>query len=199
MRGRFGKLAERDVLPMGIARLSLILLLAGLLAAPVEVYAQDSVPAQEPKRTKAEERKAEREAKKKAKEDLKAAKRSGDKDAVAAAEEASKELEYKKKGKGFDYTKEFKALREAQALLAEVNDEVAAEKAVRKIKSSFGALPIPLSGTDQEIEMWSTEQNKVSAQMLRLKGQPWFESVGLQEVWTLVSDPFSRRRAQKTK
>lgn len=84
-------------------------------------------------------------------------------------------------------------------MLAEVSDEKAAEKAAKKIKQTFGLLPIPLSGSSQEIEMWSREQNKVSAQMMRLMSQPWFESAGLQEAWTLVSDPFSRRRAQKTK
>lgn len=180
-------------------RMTKMLAMALVAALPVAVYAQDSVPKEEPKMTKAEAKKAEREAKKKLKEEAKAARRRGDKEAEAAIEEKAKDLEYKKVGKGFDYTKEFKALREAQALLAEVNDEQAAEQAVRKIRTSFGVLPIPLSGSDQEIEMWSTEQNKVSAQMERLKRQPWFESSGLQEVWTLISDPFSRRRAQKVK
>lgn len=184
---------------MRTVSLLLVISLSGFLSLPASVHAQDTVPKEEPKMTKAEEKKAEREAKKKLKEEAKAARRRGDKEGEAAVAEQEKDLEYKKVGKGFDYTKEFKALREAQALLAEVNDEASAEKAVRKIKTTFGTLPIPLSGSDQEIEMWSTEQNKVSVQMERLKSQPWFESAGLQEVWTLISDPFSRRRAQKTK
>ena len=53
--------------------------------------------------------------------------------------------------------------------------------------------------TDGEIEQWSIEQNKVSAQMERLRKMPFFESSGLQEAWTNVSDPFSRKRAQRAK
>ena len=95
--------------------------------------------------------------------------------------------------------KEFEALKEAQALLAEVNDEKAAEKAAKKIATNFGRLQAPISMTDAEIEQWSIEQNKVSAQMERLRKMPFFDASGLQEAWTAVSDPFSRKRAQRAK
>lgn len=114
-----------------------------------------------------------------------------------AAEEAVEE-EYKR-GRGFDYTKEFKALDEAAALLAEVNDEKAAKDAAKKISILFSPLPIPLSGSDAELERWARQQNKVNRQMERLRQMPFWGESGLQEAWTLVTDPFSRRRAQKTK
>lgn len=114
-----------------------------------------------------------------------------------AAEEAVEE-EYKR-GRGFDYTKEFKALDEAAALLAEVNDEKAAKDAAKKISVLFSPLPIPLSGSDAELERWARLQNKVNRQMERLMQMPYWAESGLQEAWTLVTDPFSRRRAQKTK
>ena len=98
-----------------------------------------------------------------------------------------------------DLDKEFNALKEAQALLAEVTDEKSAEKAARKISSTFGRLPAPITMNDHDIEQWSIEQNKVSAQMERLRSQPYFEASGLQEAWTNVTDPYSRKRAQRDK
>ena len=73
------------------------------------------------------------------------------------------------------------------------------EKAAKKIASNFGRLQAPISMTDAEIEQWSIEQNKVSAQMERLRSQPYFEASGLQEAWTNVTDPYSRKRAQRDK
>lgn len=164
-------------------------LLACLAVMPGWVaYAQDEGP----KKSRAAERREEQAAKRQAKEESRSARKGEGKGSDDTDD-------YKRTKKGFDYTREFQALKEAQALLAEVNDEKSAQNAVKKIKALFGPLPIPLKGTDQEIEMWSREQNKVSAQMNRLRKEPWFESSGLQEAWTLVSDPFSRRRAQKTK
>ncbi len=143
-----------------------------------------------------------RAAQKKARQDLR---RSGQKltpEQVAAAEQraaAEAEEEEYKRGRGFDYTKEFKALDEAAALLAEVNDEKTAQAAAKKISVLFAPLPIPLSGTDAELERWARQQNKVNRQMERLMQMPFWAESGLQEAWTLVTDPFSRRRAQKTK
>lgn len=151
--------------------------------------------------TRAEQRKALREAEKKAKEELKKAKKTGDEQAIAQAESELEDIAIAKKGGGSsaNLSKEFEALKEAQALLAEVNDEKAAEKVAKKISTLFGRLPAPVEMTDAEIEQWSIEQNKVSAQMMRLRKMPYFDASGLQEAWTTVSDPFSRKRAQRAK
>ena len=152
-------------------------------------------------KTRAEERRALREAEKKAKDELKKAKKAGDEQAIAQAEAELADIELAKKGgnTNVDLDKEFNALKEAQALLAEVNDEKSAEKAAKKICSTFGRLPAPISMSDNDIEQWSIEQNKISAQMDRLRSQPYFESSGLQEAWTNVTDPYSRKRAQRDK
>lgn len=166
------------------------------VAAPVVCAADDDSP-----KTRQEERRALREAEKKAKEELKKAKKAGDEAAIAQAEAELADIELAKKGgnTSVDLDKEFNALKEAQALLAEVTDEKSAEKAARKISSTFGRLPAPITMNDHDIEQWSIEQNKVSAQMERLRSQPYFESSGLQEAWTNVTDPYSRKRAQRDK
>lgn len=167
---------------------------AAVLVAPVSRAADD-----EPSR--AEQRKALRDAEKKAKDELKKAKKAGDEQAIKQAEDELADIELaKKSGVGnASLDKEFEALKEAQAMLAEVNDEKAAEKAAKKIATNFGRLQAPISMTDAEIEQWSIEQNKVSAQMERLRKMPFFDASGLQEAWTAVSDPFSRKRAQRAK
>lgn len=116
-----------------------------------------------------------------------------------AAEEAL--LEEYKAGKKHNFDREFEALNEAAAILAELppDDEKAAEKAAKKIGSLFHSLPIPLGADKKELEMWATYMNKVNFQMERLMNKPYFESSGLQEAWTYATDPFSRRRADKTK
>lgn len=116
-----------------------------------------------------------------------------------AAEEAL--LEEYKSGKQHNYDREFEALNEAAAILAELppDDEKAAQKAAKKIGSLFHTLPIPLGATQKELEMWATYMNKVNFQMERLMNKPYFESSGLQEAWSYATDPYSRRRADKTK
>ncbi len=174
--------------------LSVVLLAATVMSAPV--YSAD-----DDNKSRAEQRKALREAEKKAKDDLKKAKKSGDAAAIKMAEDALADIELMKKGgiNNASMDKEFEGLKDAQALLAEVNDEKSAEKAAKKICSIFGKLPAPIEMSDGEIEQWSIEQNKVSAQMERLRKMPFFEASGLQEAWTNVSDPFSRKRAQRAK
>ena len=174
--------------------LSVVLLAATVMSAPV--YSAD-----DDNKSRAEQRKALREAEKKAKDDLKKAKKSGDAAAIKMAEDTLADIELMKKGgiNNASMDKEFEGLKDAQALLAEVNDEKSAEKAAKKICSIFGKLPAPIEMSDGEIEQWSIEQNKVSAQMERLRKMPFFEASGLQEAWTNVSDPFSRKRAQRAK
>lgn len=88
--------------------------------------------------------------------------------------------------------KELRALDEAAALLAEVNDEKSAKAAYSKIQSHFRNLPPYLKGNAQELNMLAAAQNRVSAHMWRLMSQPFFETAKLQEAWTLMTDPFSR-------
>lgn len=175
--------------------ISAILTAVVVCAAPLSLAADDEA------KSRAEQRKALREAEKKAKEELKKAQKAGDAAAIKQAEDELADIELQKKGgiNNADLDKEFEALKEAQAILAEVSDEKSAEKAAKKLCSIFGKLPAPIEMSDAEIEEWSIEQNKVSAQMERLRKMPFFDSSGLQEAWTNVSDPFSRKRAQRTK
>lgn len=179
-----------------------LMLAAGILAAPVVCAdTDDSKSRAEERKSRAEQRKALREAEKKAKDELKKAKKAGDEAAIKMAEDELADIEMAKKGglNNADLDKEFEALKEAQAMLAEVNDEKAAEKAAKKISQLFGRLPVPINMNDGEIEQWSIEQNKVSAQMERLRKHPYFDASGLQEAWTNVTDPFSRKRVQNAK
>lgn len=173
-----------------------LMLAAGILAAPIVCAdAEDN-------KSRAEQRKALREAEKKAKDELKKAKKAGDEAAIKQAEDELADIKMAKKSgssANANLDKEFEALKEAQALLAEVNDEKAAEKAAKKISTTFGRLEAPIEMSDAQIEEWSIEQNKVSAQMERLRKQPYFEASGLQEAWTNVTDPFSRKRALRDK
>ena len=188
-------LAEEELFMCHIRTISALLLAAFVWTAPVSFAADDD------SKSRAEQRKALREAEKKAKDELKKAKKAGDADAIKKAEDELADIELQKKGgiNNADLDKEFDALKEAQAILAEVNDEKAAEKAAKKICSIFGKLQAPIEMSDGEIEQWSIEQNKVSAQMERLRKMPYFDASGLQEAWTNVSDPFSRKRAQRAK
>ena len=188
-------LAEEELFMCHIRTISALLLAAFVWTAPVSFAADDD------SKSRAEQRKALREAEKKAKDELKKAKKAGDADAIKKAEDELADIELQKKGgiNNADLDKEFDALKEAQAILAEVNDEKAAEKAAKKICSIFGKLQAPIEMSDGEIEQWSIEQNKVSAQMERLRKMPYFDASGLQEAWTTVSDPFSRKRAQRAK
>ena len=89
--------------------------------------------------------------------------------------------------------KEVKALEEAAALMEAVNDEESAKKAVPKVRSLFRLLPPPTDGSQADIEIWARAQNRFSAQMWRLIKEPYFQTQKLQELWTLVTDPYSRK------
>lgn len=177
-----------------------LLILAAAMALTTPAVYADGDKGDSPK-NRAQERRALREAEKKAKEELKKAKKAGDQEAIAQAEAELADIELAKKGgnTNADLDKEFNALKEAQALLAEVKDEKSAKDTAKKISTTFGRLPAPITMSDHDIEQWSIEQNKVSAQMERLRSQPFFESSGLQEAWTNVTDPYSRKRAQRDK
>ena len=93
--------------------------------------------------------------------------------------------------------KELKALEEAAEILEAVNDESAAKKAVMKLTSSFRRLPPPMRADMHTLEVWAKAQNRVSFHMWRLKDEPYFEKLKMQELWTLITDPFSRPTAVK--
>ena len=152
--------------------------LLGLAAAPV-LHAQG-----EDKKSRAEERREQKEARAAERQQAKAA---------AKAAKAGGDL-----SKG-NFAKEIPAIREAAALLEGVNDEEAAKAAARAIRNDFISLKVILLGTEEELENLAREQDKLNRQMVRLQKQPWFVSSGLQECWTLIMDPFSRRSAQNAK
>ncbi len=100
------------------------------------------------------------------------------------------------KAKG-SIAKEMAALGEAAAMLAEVKDAATAEKVAEKLSRKFAHMPPVLNGGEGELEMLAKAQNRVSDQMQRLMASEYFVPSGLQEAWTLMTDPFSRRSAQK--
>ena len=91
-----------------------------------------------------------------------------------------------------DFTHEFAALEEAVTLLQGVRDEASAKKVMVKLRSTFSKLPAPVKGSEAELMQWARLQNRVSTEMWRLRKEPFWETQKLQEVWTLISDPFSR-------
>lgn len=144
-------------------------------------------------------RKERRAAVKEAEQNLRKAKRTGDENAIAAAKAALDLAKKKASGKGADMAAEFAALMQAGELLATVADEASAKKAADKILNIFEKLPAPEEVNDDDIELWATEQNKINKQMEELRKQPWFVDSGLQDAWSAVTDPFSRKRAQRLK
>lgn len=149
--------------------------------------------------TAAELRKARRAAVKEAEQNLRKAKRSGDEQAIAAAKAALEAAKKKSRGKGADMAAEFAALMQASELLVSVVDEESATKAADKIHGMFSKLSAPDEVSDDDIELWATEQNKLNKEMERLRKEPWFEKSGLQEAWTAATDPYSRKRAIRQK
>ncbi|MBR1998663.1 MAG: hypothetical protein IJ993_09620 [Akkermansia sp.] len=149
--------------------------------------------------TAAELRKERRAAVKEAEQNLRKARRSGDEKAIAEAKAALESAKKKARGKGADMAAEFAALMQASEMLVAVADEASAKKAADKIITMFSKLPAPDEVSDDDIELWSTEQNKLNREMERLRKEPWFEASGLQEAWTAATDPFSRKRAIRQK
>ena len=149
--------------------------------------------------TAAELRKARRAAVKEAEQNLRKAKRSGDEKAIANAKAALDLAKKKASGKGADMAAEFAALMKASEMLVSVVDEDSAKKAADKIHSMFSKLPAPDEVSDDDIEQWATEQNKLNKEMERLRKEPWFAESGLQDAWSAATDPYSRKRAIRQK
>lgn len=93
------------------------------------------------------------------------------------------------------YTKEIEALEKAGPILDSVTDESTAKSAATKLRQMFNGMPVLSKATTSEMEALAAAQNKISERMFKLKDQPYFETSGLQEAWTLMTDHFSRRRA----
>lgn len=170
-----------------------------VMVATVFVSPMLAVAAEEKAPTAAELRKERRKAVREAEQNLRKAKRSGDEKSIAEAQAALKAAKKKASGKGGDMAAEFAALAHAAELLKTVQDEASARKAADKLLNTFERLDAPTEVADDDIERWATEQNKVNREMERLRKQQWFESSGLQEAWTAMTDPFSRKRACRQK
>ncbi len=95
------------------------------------------------------------------------------------------------------FGKEMAALGEAAAMLAKVTDEASATETAEKLCKKFASMPPILNGTNEELELLAKAQNRVNDQMERLMSTSYFVPSGLQEAWTLMTDQFSRRSAQK--
>lgn len=92
------------------------------------------------------------------------------------------------------YQKEMEALAKADAMLETVKSEKDAKEAVKKLTPMFVKLRPQCYASDKELESLAEAQNKVSARMNRLSKEKYFESAGLQKLWTIITDPLSRRR-----
>ncbi len=129
-----------------------------------------------------------------------------DEDDATPSRQASKEKRDARRGKDKEesasvppgtYGKEVAALNRAAEALAKVKDEASATEVAKALCKEFTRLNPLLGGSDGELMMLSRAQNKVSKEMWKLMAEPYFESSGLQEAWTLMTDQFSRRKAQK--
>lgn len=121
-----------------------------------------------------------------------AAPKSGDK-----AEKPTTELTAKIEAlKSSPFKKELQALDKATLILTDVTDEKSAKAAYQKIQLLFRSLPPLLGGSAQELELLAQAQNMVSEQMWKRMNEPYFKTGKLQEIWTLLTDQFSRRSAE---
>lgn len=94
-----------------------------------------------------------------------------------------------------DFAKEFPALKEAELLLDTVGDEQTAKSVAKKLQHDFTILPPPMGGSNAQLEEYARAQNRVNLKMEKLKKEPWFVSSGLQQAWTLITVPSTRRTA----
>lgn len=96
--------------------------------------------------------------------------------------------------KGF--ANELKALAEAESMLKTVTDAKSAKEVKKKLMRKFSYLRPLLNGTDPQLEALAAAQNKVSAIMWEMMKEPYFESEGMQELWTVITHHFARRSAK---
>ncbi len=89
---------------------------------------------------------------------------------------------------------EVEALVEAHKLVSTVTDKASAKAVSEKLKRTFDGLR-PYFGhrTSADFNIISDHQNTINNIMATHVNEPYFVSSGLQEVWTLICDPESRR------
>lgn len=94
------------------------------------------------------------------------------------------------------YSAELKALAEAESMLKTVTDDKSAKEVKKKLMRKFSYLRPILHGNDAQLEALAEAQNKVSAIMWDMMKEPYFESEGMQELWTVITHHFARRSAK---
>lgn len=95
------------------------------------------------------------------------------------------------------FTAEIKALGEAETMLKTISDAKSAKNVKTKLMHKFSLLRPLLHGNDAQLEALAAAQNKVSAIMWEMMKQPYFESEGMQELWTVMTHHFARRSANR--
>lgn len=93
------------------------------------------------------------------------------------------------------YKAEIAALVEAETMLKTISDAKSAKSVKAKLMHKFALLRPIIGGTDAQLEELARAQNRVSAVMWSLMKEPYFEEENLQELWTAITHPFSRRSA----
>ncbi len=96
---------------------------------------------------------------------------------------------------GSEFAKEFAALTMAAEALDGVTDEKSAAAVAKKLQHDFTILPVPMGGSDAMLLEYAKVQNRVNLKMEKMKNEPWFVSSGMQEAWTLITVPSTRRTA----
>lgn len=95
------------------------------------------------------------------------------------------------------YTREIKALAEAETMLKTVTDTRSAKSVKAKLMHKFSLLKPLLHGNDAQLEALAKAQNRVSAIMWEMMKQPYFEEENMQELWTVMTHHFSRRSSTR--
>lgn len=99
------------------------------------------------------------------------------------------------KGGRYQLSKEMEGLKSAISWLEDVKDEKSASDAARRIIQLFnGITPRDGSVIEQaQLDSLARSQNRVNAVMKKLMKEDYFVKSGLQDAWTVVTDPSSRR------
>ncbi len=93
------------------------------------------------------------------------------------------------------FISEIKALTEAETMLKTISDAKSAKAVKTKLMHKFSLLRPIQGGTEAQLLELARAQNRVSAVMWDLKKEPYFESEGLQELWTVMTHHYARRSA----
>ncbi len=111
-------------------------------------------------------------------------------------EEARKEARTARRNKdgNKDLEAEIEMLGELTAALPTVVDEKSAQKLLKEYEKKMRRLKPVIASNAAEIDRLAAAQNKLSDEMYKLKNLDYFESGGLQALWTLATDQLSRRR-----